>query len=160
MFLTMSAPDDNSSIEIRDPTTGDEAEWRRLWAGYNEFYESKVEEPVTAATWRRLLLKSDGLFGRIAVYNGAVVGFAACVLHAGTWTQQPICYLEDLFVDPALRGKGIGEALIDDLIARAQERGWSRLYWHTRANNAVARRLYDKFVMADDFVRYRIVFSQ
>ncbi len=160
MMLTMSAPDNNNSIVIRDPTAADEPEWRRLWAGYNEFYEKQVDEPVTAATWRRLLLKSDGLFGRIAVYDGAIAGFAACVLHAGTWTQQPICYLEDLFVDPSLRGKGIGEALIDDLVAQAKERGWSRLYWHTRANNAVARRLYDKFAMADDFVRYRIVFSQ
>ena len=156
----MSAPDHDSLIVIRDPAAADEPEWRRLWAGYNDFYEKRVEERVTVATWRRLLLKSNGLLGRIALYDGTVGGFAACVLHAGTWTEQPICYLEDLFVDPALRGKGIGEALIDDLVAQAKEHGWSRLYWHTRENNAVARRLYDKFAMADDFVRYRIVFSQ
>lgn len=156
----MSDPDDNSSIVIRDPTAEDEADWRRLWAGYNDFYETRVEESVTAATWARLLRKSDGMFGRIAGYDGAIAGFAACVLHAGTWTQQPICYLEDLFVDPVLRGKGIGEALIDDLIARAKERGWSRLYWHTRENNTLARHLYDKYAMADDFVRYRVVLDQ
>ena len=160
MMLTMSAPDNNNSIVIRDPTAEDEADWRRLWAGYNAFYESQVEEPVTAATWRRLRLKSDGLFGRVAVYDGAIAGFTACVLHAGTWTQQPICYLEDLFVDPALRGKGIGEALIDDLIVRAHDLGWSRIYWHTRENNEVARRLYDKFAKADDFVRYRLFVDQ
>jgi len=34
--------------------------------------------------------------------------------------------------------------------------GWSRLYWHTRAGNLAARRLYDAFVQADDFVRYRL----
>src|SRR6476619_2076300 len=158
MILPMSVSDHSSHIVIRDPTPADESDWRRLWAGYNEFYEKQVEEAVTTTTWRRLLFKSDGLFGRIAIYDGAVAGFAACVLHAGTWTEQPICYLEDLFVDPALRGKGIGEALIDDLVAQAKEHGWSRLYWHTRENNAVARRLYDKFAMADDFVRYRIVF--
>jgi GNAT superfamily N-acetyltransferase len=160
MILAMSAPDHNSRIVIRDPTPKDEPDWRRLWAGYNDFYEKQVDETVSAATWRRLLQKSDGLFGRIAVYDGAVAGFAACVLHAGTWTEQPICYLEDLFVDPVLRGKGIGEALINDLIKQAKEHGWSRLYWHTRENNKVARRLYDKFAMADDFVRYRIVFGQ
>jgi len=160
MILTMSAPDNNNSIVIRDPTAEDEADWRRLWAGYNAFYESQVEEPVTAATWRRLRLKSDGLFGRVAVFDGAIAGFTACVLHAGTWTQQPICYLEDLFVDPALRGKGIGEALIDDLIVRAHDLGWSRIYWHTRENNEVARRLYDKFAKADDFVRYRLFVDQ
>jgi GNAT superfamily N-acetyltransferase len=160
MFLDMSASDDNSSIVIRDPTSKDEADWRRLWAGYNEFYEKQVAEPVTAATWRRLLNKSDGLFGRLAVYEGTIAGFTACVLHSGTWTEHPICYLEDLFVDPARRGNGIGGALIDDLVARAKDRGWSRLYWHTRDNNAVARRLYDKFAKADDFVRYRIMFDE
>jgi hypothetical protein len=39
----------------------------------------------------------------------------------------------------------------------ARERGWSRLYWHTRAANATARKLYDKFAKADDFVRYRMI---
>jgi hypothetical protein len=38
----------------------------------------------------------------------------------------------------------------------ARQCGWSRLYWHTRAENAAARRLYDSFVEADDFVRYRL----
>ena len=38
-----------------------------------------------------------------------------------------------------------------------RDRGWSRLYWHTRASNEAARRLYDKFVNADDFVRYRMI---
>lgn len=155
----MSAPDDNR-IVIRDPTPGDEADWRRLWAGYNEFYEKQVSEPITAATWRRLLLRADGLFGRVALYEGTIAGFTACVLHSGTWTEHPICYLEDLFVDPTLRGKGIGGALIDDLVARAKVCCWSRLYWHTRENNAVARRLYDNFAKADDFVRYRIMFDE
>src|SRR5262245_44025016 len=159
MSLAMSASDDNS-IAIRDPTAADESAWRDLWAGYNEFYEKQVSEPVTAATWRRLLLRADGLFGRLALYDGTIAGFTACVLHAGTWTEHPICYLEDLFVDPALRGKGIGGALIDDLVSRSKERGWSRLYWHTRDNNAVARQLYDRFAKADDFVRYRIMFDE
>jgi hypothetical protein len=47
--------------------------------------------------------------------------------------------------------------LIADLIERAKSNGWSRLYWHTRAGNP-ARRLYDEFIQADDFVRYRLFF--
>jgi hypothetical protein len=38
----------------------------------------------------------------------------------------------------------------------AQRRGWSPVYWLTRQSNETARRLYDKFAEADDFVRYRI----
>jgi len=84
------------------------------------------------------------------------VGFSTAVLHEGTWTTAPTCYLEDLFVDPALRGGGVGRALIQNLIDLGRSRGWSRLYWHTQAGNATARRLYDSFVQADDFVRYRL----
>ena len=142
---------------IRDPAPSDETAWRRLWAGYVTFYEAEVAEDVTAETWRRMLTPGSGLVGRLADENGSVVGFTISVLHLGTWTKTPICYLEDLFVDPEIRGKGVGKALIDDLIVMARERGWSRLYWHTRASNATARRLYDRFVEADDFVRYLLV---
>ena len=141
---------------IRDPRPEDEAAWRRLWSGYVAFYESEVSDEVTAATWQRLLTPGSGMFGRIAEWRGAVAGFTVCVLHPGSWTLTPTCYLEDLFVDPETRGHGIGRALIEDLLTIARERGWSRLYWHTRQSNAVARRLYDKFAEADDFVRYRL----
>ena len=86
-----------------------------------------------------------------------MIGFSTSVLHETTWTIAPVCYLEDLFVAPAFRGRGVGRMLIADLIERAKSNGWSRLYWHTRAGNP-ARRLYDEFDKADDFVRYRLFF--
>ncbi len=148
------------ALVIRDPAPGDEAAWRLLWNGYLDFYEAQVPEETTAATWRRILAPDSGLFGRLAVSGGAPVGFTISVLHEGSWTAAPICYLEDLFVAPTRRGGGIGRALIDDLVARSRARGWSKLYWHTRASNAAARRLYDTFAQADDFVRYRLFFDK
>jgi hypothetical protein len=44
--------------------------------------------------------------------------------------------------------------LLQDLVVLARQNGWPKLYWHTRANNVTARRLYDSFTRADDFVRY------
>lgn len=141
---------------IRDPEPKDELDWRRLWAGYVAFYEATVSEQVTVSTWQRIIESDGSMFGRIAEFQGKVVGFTVSLLHPGSWTLDPICYLEDLFVDPEARGKGVGRALIEDLIERGRENGWSRLYWHTRAGNAQARRLYDEFAAADDFVRYRV----
>ena len=143
-------------IIVRDVAAADETAWRRLWAGYTDFYEANVPAPVTDATWRRLLDRSAPLIGRLAERNDAVAGFSICVLHPGTWTIAPVCYLEDLFVDPAARGGGIGSALIQDIVDRGRAQGWSRVYWHTHRSNAAARRVYDKFAAADDFVRYRI----
>jgi GNAT superfamily N-acetyltransferase len=147
---------DSGPLVIRDPAPDDEGAWRVLWARYCAFYENSVPEAVTAGTWARILTPGSPLFGRIAQWKGDVVGFTVSILHQGSWTLDPICYLEDLFVAPSARGHGIGRALIADLLGRAKERGWSRLYWHTRESNAPARRLYNEFATADDFVRYRL----
>lgn len=155
----MISPREIGGVSIRPPRPEDEAAWRRLWAGYVAFYEAEVSEAVTGGTWRRLLTPGSDMFGRIAEWQGAVVGFTVCVLHAGSWTLAPICYLEDLFVDAGARGHGIGHALIEDLVTLGREGGWSRIYWHTRQSNETARRLYDKFAEADDFVRYRMLFD-
>jgi GNAT superfamily N-acetyltransferase len=144
---------------IRDPTAADEAVWRELWAGYNAFYEANIPEAVTARTWQRMLDPASSIFGRLAIVDATVVGFSVSLLHEGTWSIAPVCYLEDLFVALRFRGRGIGRLLIQDLVDRARTEGWSRLYWHTRADNP-ARRLYDEYANADDFVRYKRVFPE
>jgi len=146
------------TIEIRDARPGDEADWRRLWAAYVAFYKVAVSAEVTAATWAKVMDPSVPLFMRVAAENGAVLGFAICLIHDATWVKEPVCYLEDLFLEEAARGKGIGRALLDDLVSLAQANGWARLYWHTDEGNSTARRLYDHYTEADGHVRYRISF--
>lgn len=145
-------------LSIRDPAPADEAAWRNLWSQYNAFYETDISEAVTAGTWRRILDPAAPVFARLGVANGEVIGFCICLLHDSTWTILPVCYLEDLFVAPALRRHGCGRMLIADALDRAKTNGWSRVYWHTRAGNP-ARKLYDEFTEADDFVRYRLDLS-
>jgi GNAT superfamily N-acetyltransferase len=142
-------------ITVRAATSADEARWRELWAGYNAFYEAAVAEAVTRLTWRRILDPAVPIMGRVAERDGRIVGFSNSVLHESTWTAAPVCYLEDLFVDVVARGGGIGRILLQDLVDMARSNGWPHLYWHTRGNNAAARRLYDTFIAADDFVRYQ-----
>jgi len=143
-------------VIVRAPQARDELAWRRLWAAYLDFYGATVPPEATSHTWGRILDPAGPMFGRVATLEEAAVGFAICVIHEGTWSVRPTCYLEDLFVDPAARGTGVGRALLDDLVTLATDRGWASLYWHTRAGNAQARRVYDRYVPADDFVRYRL----
>jgi hypothetical protein len=87
----------NLTITIRDPLVADEQAWRQLWSGYNAFYEAIVPEAVTARTWQRILDPNSPIFCRLAEVDASrTVGFSICVLHEGTWTVRPICYLEDL----------------------------------------------------------------
>ena len=142
------------SLAIRSLLPNDEPTWRRLWRGYCDFYDAKVPDAVTQRTWKRILDPDSAVMCIVAEQDGRVVGFAHCVVHENTWETQPVCYLEDLFVDPEHRGQGVGRALLEWLRNAMRAEGWARLYWMTRRDNAAARALYDRFAQADDFVRY------
>lgn len=147
-------------IDVRAATRADEPRWRELWAGYNAFYETDIPEATTRSTWRRILNPAVPMLGRVAELDGRVVGFSNSVLHESTWAAAPICYLEDLFVEPAVRGGGVGRMLMQDLVVLARQNGWPKLYWHTRGNNVTARRLYNTLTPADDFVRYVLTLDE
>ena len=108
-------------------------------------------------TWRRLLSGGEGEpVGLVAVDEPNVtVGIAHVVFHRSTWSATWHCYLEDLFVDPARRGKGAGRALIQATFREADARGCTRTYWVTEETNATARALYDRVAAKVPFVQYR-----
>jgi GNAT superfamily N-acetyltransferase len=142
---------------IRPVEARDETRWRQLWDGYCRFYERDVSEPITRHTWARLMDTHSPIYGIVAESErDGVVGMANYILHENTWSLTPVCYLEDLFVDPAHRAGGVGGKLIDWLRAEMVRNGWSRIYWHTRENNYRARGLYDKYTPHSGFVRYVI----
>lgn len=143
-------------LAISTATPADQTEWRALWAQYLAFYKVALAPEVTARTWARILDDASPLTARLARRGGVMLGFALHHHHASTWVLGDDCYLEDLFVTEAARGGGVGRALIADLMALAKARGWHRLYWHTDAGNAQARRLYDSFTLPDGHIRYRL----
>lgn len=143
-------------VKISDAALPDQAAWRALWQDYLTFYGVSLSAEVTDHTWARMLDPTSRLSGRFAFLEGIMVGFAIHHHHASTWVAGDDCYLEDLFLDNAARGHGIGRALIDDLIDISHEKGCKRLYWHTDKGNATARRLYDHYAREDGHVRYRM----
>lgn len=68
-------------------------------------------------------------FCLIAEHDGRPAGFALYFFNYSTWTGKPGIYVEDLFVEPELRGQGIGKALLQKVAAIAQEKGCLRLQW-------------------------------
>jgi GNAT superfamily N-acetyltransferase len=141
---------------IRAALPADEAVWRQMWRGYCDFYNANLADAVTDRTWKRILDPDSAVMCIVAEVEGQVYGFANCVVHENTWESQPVCYLEDLYVQPAARGHGVGKALIEWLRNAMRAEGWARLYWVTHKDNERARKLYDRFAEADGFVRYVI----
>ncbi len=141
---------------IRTVRADDETVWRELWAGYLAFYETTLPDVVTDTTWARIISTDETFQAIVAELEGAVIGFANVVLHDFTWSDHPAGLLHDLFVQPEIRGSGAGLALIRHVIDQGKREGWNRVYWMTKEDNDVARRLYDTFAPADGFVRYRV----
>ena len=144
-------------VTVRRAAPQDEKRWRELFDGYCLFYKRPLSEPLTRHTWARILDDASPIHAIVAEdRKDGVIGIANYVVHEHTLGLTPVCYLGDLFVDPARRAAGVGEQLIGWLAAEMKREGWSRLYWHTRLNNYRARGLYDKFTPHSDFVRYTV----
>ncbi len=143
------------TLEVRPVFEGDEAAWRRLWTDYLTFYETSVGEEVYRTSFSRLLSDEPAEFhGRLAVLDGAPVGLVHFVFHPHMWRVENVCYLQDLYADPDVRGRGIGRALIEAVYAAADAAGSPTVYWLTQTFNAEARKLYDRIGTVSPFIKY------
>lgn len=145
-------------LVIRPLQKDDETEWRRLWTAYLEFYETSVSEEIYLSSFGRILAGNDGaqneFRGLFALLDGKPVGLVHFLFHRHGWKIENVCYLQDLYADPDVRGKGIGRALIEAVYAAADAEGCPTVYWNTQDFNATARRLYDRIGKVTPFIKY------
>lgn len=78
----------------------------------------------------------------IAEEDGAPAGFALYFFDYSTWLGKPGLYLEDIFVHPEFRGRGIGKALLQRLAGIALEKGCARMKWNVLDWNTPAIEFY------------------
>ena len=142
-------------MKIRMAREEDFAQWLPLWKGYQLFYKTEIADTTTATTWSRFHDPAEPMHCAVAEVDGQLIGFVHYIQHRSCWTTGDYVYLQDLFVDPAIRGKGAGRALIEHVYARAAEAGASRVWWLTHESNAHAMLLYDRIADKSGFVQYR-----
>ena len=108
---------------------------------------------------------ADALFGEgpqlycaIAEWNGEPVGFAVWFVNFSTFSGRHGIYLEDLYVRPSHRGRGLGKALLVHLAKECVENGWSRLQWAVLDWNAPSIAFYKSLgaAMLDDWTLCRV----
>ena len=144
------------STVIRPAQQRDEPRWRELFDAYTRFYEREPDDGIAKHAWSRIHDPKSPVYAAVAEIDGRVVGIINYLLHESTGSFQPVCYLQDLFVDPDVRGQGVGKQLIDWLVGQMKAHRWSRLYWSTRETNYPARALYDQYTPHSGFLRYVI----
>ncbi len=148
-----------TNLIIRPVELRDYVQWIPLWLGYNAFYgrfgKTALDPEITGITWDRFFDESEPVYALVAELNGKLVGMTHFLYHRSTSALKPVCYLQDLFTDPDIRGKGIGRTLIENVYKQAERAGSSRVYWLTHETNATAMKLYDQVADRSGFVQYR-----
>lgn len=143
---------------IRPIARTDFAAWKLLWDGYNAFYgregATALPDSVTQTTWQRFFDPAEPVFALVAELDGQLLGTTHYLFHRSTTRIAMTCYLQDLFTQPALRGRGIGRALIEGVYAQARDSGIQRVYWFTHETNSAGRLLYDKVAQHLGFLVY------
>jgi GNAT superfamily N-acetyltransferase len=130
----------------------DRAAWEALFTGYNAFYERTWPAERYEQAWQEFR-RDERIHALGARLDGRLVGIAHFLVHPST-TSDDLCYLQDLFTDPAARGRGAAGSLIAAVGDWARERGCGRVYWHTQEHNETARRLYDRVAEHRGFILY------
>jgi len=143
------------SVQFAPVCQLDFATWEAMWLQYSGPQQPDADLAASELTYSRLVDPNFSLHGVVAL-DKLPVGFAHFYFHPSSWSVSENCCLQDLFVSPAARGRGVGRALVEAVAHLARQRGCSVLHWRTRESNAPAHALYSQFAQRTEFVSYRL----
>ena len=145
------------AFQIRELTVSDFFAWLGLFEGYSEFYSSETTGDKVLRVWQWLTDAENSLTGVLALDDdGTPLGLAHYRTVPDTLSATNGLYLDDLFVSPAARSRGVGRALLAHVQTVATDRNFSRVSWITGPDNTQAQKLYDDVATRTDWVTYEL----
>ncbi len=146
-----------NKLVIRPLVFEDYSKWLPLWIGNNL---GQRDEAVTVETWKRLCdTKNTQVNGLTADMGGQLLGITHYILHPTTGNINPVCYMQDVYVAPEHRRKGVARRMVEELTKIANHEKWARMYWLTQAGNMEAKAMYENFGIKLDFSFYVLPIS-
>jgi len=147
-------------ISIGPPEARDYAGWRGLYEGYATFYKMPMSDAIAGTVWGWLLDPAHQLEALLArAGDGRLVGLAHFRPMPRPLTGTTAGFLDDLFVDPGLRGKRVADRLLEAMAEVARGRGWTLIRWLTGDNNYRARGVYDRLATRTAWITYQMDLS-
>jgi predicted GNAT family acetyltransferase len=141
-------------VTIRPIESGDRDAWGALFRDYGVFYETSFDDAVLDGVWTWLMDAAHPVSAFVATDGGSPVGFAHYRSVPDTFTAASGWVLDDLYVEPGHRGKGLATALIDAVAAACTAQGGGTLRWITAASNTTAQSVYDRIATRSTWVTY------
>ena len=149
----------DGSLSIRPARPGEASLVFRFVRELAEYEKLEHEVQATEAMIDAALFgEQPRVFCDIAEWDGEPVGFAVWFLNFSTFSGRPGIYLEDIFVRPAFRGRGVGKALMVHLARKCVENGWARLQWSVLDWNTPSIEFYKSLggVLLDEWTVVRV----
>jgi GNAT superfamily N-acetyltransferase len=144
---------------VRRATAEDAAVLGRLLWDFNTEFDSETDDAdVLAARFARILTL-PGIFAVLAEDDGGAVGFALVSLRPAIWFDGPVSQLEELYVVPRLRDRGIGTQVLDLCRELARGLGSPEMHINVDEVDADTRRFYERhgFRNIEDGTDYRML---
>jgi GNAT superfamily N-acetyltransferase len=141
---------------------GDVDEVMPLLRGYCEFYEAAPSEAALRGVCEALLEAPDtaGIQLLARLEDGTAVGLATLFWTFSTLNAGPIGLMNDLYVAPAARGRGIGATLIEACAGECMHHGAIALEWYTAPTNKRAQAVYDRTgASREEWINYSLPVS-
>ncbi len=143
------------TVTVRPLQADDQTQWQDLWRAYLAFYETELGADIYDVFFQRLLGDDPQDFhGILAEKDGKLVGLTHFLFHRHGWKVENVCYLQDLYATPDVRGTGVGRLLIEAVYDAADAAGAPGVYWLTQDFNTTARKLYDRVGTQTPFIKY------
>src|SRR3954465_6840128 len=117
---------------VSAPEAADRDRWQQLYRAYAEFYREPVTDEQLDRVWSWLTDPAHDVKALLVRDpRGRAVGLAHYRPYFRPLAATVAGHLDDLFVEPAARGTGAVDALLDALRTVARQRGWSKVRWIT-----------------------------
>ncbi|RQM34498.1 GNAT family N-acetyltransferase [Rhodococcus ruber] len=139
---------------VRPLAPTDETRWRVLFREYRTFYKLPESEDIVSRAWGWFMDPRHECKALVAEAHGEILGFAHHRRFSSPYTGTTGLFLDDLFTDPAARGRGVGRALIERLTEMAAAEGRAVVQWVTAEDNHRAQALYNTLATRTNWVTY------
>ena len=142
---------------IREIRLADKDEWEALYRGYADFYKVEMNEKILKTVWEWIHDNNHDVSGLAYEQDGQIIGIAHYRKMPSPLRGKYIGFLDDLFVDPNHRRKGIGEKMIEELNVISRKNNWNLVRWITRDDNTKAKSLYEKLSKKTNWEVYELI---
>jgi ribosomal protein S18 acetylase RimI-like enzyme len=145
------------TLTVNELSKQDRTEWQTLYHGYAEFYKVPMNDEILDTVWGWIHDENNPFFGLIAKDEaGNALGLMHCREMASPLRGALVGFLDDLFVTPEARGRGVVDALYHSLGDLARERDWPFVRWITAEDNYRGRAVYDRLSEKTRWVTYQM----